>query len=367
VVTAAIKESEALKALQHEIAQEELQQAAKSERNELFQKLVNADPHLASLLTNRDPVIKLPSAGTGEKGGGEGEGKFEGKYSPTFLRLEERNKEKGLALPINRTRPISARTDAENGYLQRTDNQGRLLIKPEPTKQFGIRTQLHDGRLIIYFEPVEAALKVGDVLTFRLGLQDDSMPLPVEDTLTIRVVDEQKEPNRENKKGLPAAGDKGKKTGEGPEAPTHGLPPYKLLTRDGHPVAGQDTECWPEGMDFTELDGGLIDDYGEEGTVYKINYDNTYHVKYRLGARGDIARDVVTEKYILGMRILMLGYEHALRAIRVSKNGSGTGMAEFQDDFRRMAARGAASTVLALAENLPKIVDKSAVTEQDVE
>jgi len=33
-----------------------------------------------------------------------------------------------------------------------------------------------------------------------------------------------------------------------------------------------------------------------------------------------------------------------------------------------MAARGAASTVLALAENLPKIVDKSAVTAaQDVE
>jgi hypothetical protein len=35
-------------------------------------------------------------------------------------------------------------------------------------------------------------------------------------------------------------------------------------------------------------------------------------VKYRISARGDIARDVVTEKYILGMRILMLGYEHAL-------------------------------------------------------
>ena len=64
----------------------------------------------------------------------------------------------------------------------------------------------------------------------------------------------------------------------------------------------------------------------------------------------------------------MLGYEHALRAIRESKNGSGMGIAEFQDDFRRMAARGAASTVLASAENLPKIVDKSAVvTSQDVE
>ena len=138
VVTAAIKESEALKALQHEVALEELELAAKSERNELFQKLVTAAPHLAALLTNRDPVIELPSAGTGEKGGGEGEAKFEGKYSPTFLRLEEKTKAQGVPLPINRTRPISARTDAKNGYLQRPDNKGRLLITPEPIKQFGI-------------------------------------------------------------------------------------------------------------------------------------------------------------------------------------------------------------------------------------
>jgi hypothetical protein len=76
----------------------------------------------------------------------------------------------------------------------------------------------------------------------------------------------------------------------------------------------------------------------------------------------------VTEKYILGMRILLMGYEHALRTLTAARNGDGAGIAEFQDDFRRMAARGAASTVLALAENLPKIIDKSAIVDaQDVE
>ncbi|MGC2522275.1 MAG: hypothetical protein WA417_06515 [Stellaceae bacterium] len=89
-------------------------------------------------------------------------------------------------------------------------------------------------------------------------------------------------------------------------------------------------------------------------------------MKYRMGARGDIARDVVTEKYILGMRILMLGYEHALRTIKELKGEQLNGIAEYQDDFRRMAARGAAATVLALAENLPKIVDKTSVS-HDVE
>ena len=141
---------------------------------------------------------------------------------------------------------------------------------------------------------------------------------------------------------------------------------YHALTKDGHPVGDQATQPWPEG--FTELDGGMIEDLADQGTIYKINYDNTYHLKYRLGARGDIARDVVTEKYILGMRILMLGYEHALRAIRTANGGLENGFAEFQYEFRRMAARGAASTVLALAENLPKIVDRSAVLAgQDVE
>jgi hypothetical protein len=68
------------------------------------------------------------------------------------------------------------------------------------------------------------------------------------------------------------------------------------------------------------------------------------------------------------MRILLMGYEHALRTLTAARNGDGAGIAEFHDDFRRMAARGAASTVLALAENLPKIIDRSAVIDaQDVE
>ena len=192
------------------------------------------------------------------------------------------------------------------------------------------------------------------------------MPLAVQDTVTIRIAKEEKEPKKAKQKTRPSFGDNGSMEAEGPDVPTYELPRCVLLTKDGHPVGDQETQPWPEG--FTELDGGLIDDYGEEGIVYKINYDNTYHLRYRLSARGDIARDVITEKYILGMRILMLGYEHALRAL---KNGNGraeNGLAEFQDSFRRMAARGAASTVLALAENLPKIVDRSTVIAgQDVQ
>jgi hypothetical protein len=90
-------------------------------------------------------------------------------------------------------------------------------------------------------------------------------------------------------------------------------------------------------------------------------------LKYRLAQRGDVARKVVTEKYILGMRILMLGYEQALRSMQMVKGSPGNGLAKYASDFRRLAARGAASTVLALAENLPRIVDASSLQSLDVD
>jgi hypothetical protein len=160
-----------------------------------------------------------------------------------------------------------------------------------------------------------------------------------------------------------AGGGKDRKGG-GEDAPTHGLPKCILLTKEGRAVEGYAYEAWPEGFD--ENDGGMVDDLGDGEVVYKISYDNTYHLNYRIAQRGIVARDVVTEKYILGMRILLLGYERALRLARSDSGTAMNGIGEYADDFRRMAARGAASTVLALAENLPKIVDKSSV-EEDVE
>jgi len=186
----------------------------------------------------------------------------------------------------------------------------------------------------------------------------------------LRIIEETvaTKPNKRTKaKAKPDVGDHGEKERTSKPAPTHGLPPYRLLPEDGRKVGTVQSLRWPEG--FNADDGGSIDDFGEEGLLYKINYDNVYHMKYRRAARGgDLGRDVVTEKYILGMRIILMGYEHAVRALKAAKNGDGAALAEYHDAFRRMAARGAASTVLALAENLPKIVDRSTVMQaQEVE
>jgi hypothetical protein len=180
-VTKTIKESDTLKELQLKIASEELERAAKTESNTLFQKLVDRDPSLAGLLSSRDPSIKLPASG-GTKPNGKESGsddQFKGLYSPTFVRLEERFKKGALEIPIGRSRPVSARTDVVNEYLQRNDNPGRVIVAKEIRDKFGVREHLNDGRLTLYLTPESENISVGDTFTFEVGLQDDAMPQPV--------------------------------------------------------------------------------------------------------------------------------------------------------------------------------------------
>jgi len=81
--------------------------------------------------------------------------------SPTFLRFEGKAKERGVDCPINRRKPIAARTDAENGYLQRADVQGRLLIDSAFYMGFTVSEQLNNGRLTLYLDPNREVLSSG--------------------------------------------------------------------------------------------------------------------------------------------------------------------------------------------------------------
>jgi len=349
LVAQTIKESEALKQMQIQISQEELKRATRTESNEIFQRLVDADRNLAGLLSNLDPSIRLPALG-GENGDKSGD-EFEGQFSPTFLRFERQSIQKGIDFSIDRSRPIVAKTDVVNGYFDRADNTGSVILDDSVKEKFSFREHLNNGRLVLYMEPNLGKVEIGDELPFKVGLYDDSMTGPVEtETVTIRIVENEKIQKRDPRPVPP------KPPVERGEEPTVGLPQCILLTKDGREIPNYNCEIWPPDLDFSERDGGLIADYGEE-KVYKINYDNSYHLRYRSQQRGDVAKDALTAKYILGMRILMLGYEHSLSEWK--KASGNENASEFEDEFRRMAARGAASTVIALAESLPKFVDQS--------
>ncbi|RVD46253.1 hypothetical protein EN741_01930 [Mesorhizobium sp. M4B.F.Ca.ET.019.03.1.1] len=357
MVTRTIRESEALKDFQKRVAAEELDRAARTEGDSLFQKLLDRDPTLAGLLSSRDPTIRVA-------GGGQVDlamvTPYEGLYSPTLLQLEERYVA-GLDVPAGRGRALAAKTNAENGYLQRADNQGSLIMDQAIRERFTVREHLKDGRLSVHFVPAND-VTAGDTFEVKIGLFDRGMPEAIFTAVTtLRVVAAQED----DEAGLPAPKKepKPKQSSDGTDNATHGMPRFLLLTRDGREIDGSPTERWPDG--YNEHDGADVVDLGDRETLYKINYDNAYHLRYRMSQRTQLAREVVTEKFILGMRILLLGYEHAVRSLR--KHSEQSEIGEFLDEFRRMAARGAASTVLALAENLPKIVDTSSLTSEDAE
>lgn len=355
LVTRTIRESEALKDFQKRVAADELDRAARTEGNNLFQKLLDRDPTLAGLLSARDPTIRVPGGGQLDL---SDEPVFDGLYSPTMLRLEDRF-HAGLDVPMTRGRALTAATDAENGYLQRADNQGALIVDPEIREKFTVREHLKDGRLSVHFVPAEG-VAVGDRFDVRLGLYDRGMPDTIYSSVTtLHIVAAREEEETAESKRPP----KPKPAPDGAGGATHGMPRFVLLTRDGREIDGKLTERWPDG--YNEHDGADVIDLGDGETLYKINYDNAYHLRYRLSQRSLVAREVISEKFVLGMRILLLGYEHAVRSLR--KDAASANIDEFLDEFRRMAARGAASTVLALAENLPKIVDASSMTSEDVE
>ena len=142
----------------------------------------------------------------------------------------------------------------------------------------------------------------------------------------------------------------------GPNVPTpdspqaRGLPPYKLLTKDGREIKEQETKKWVDAdcPNFNANDGGYVYDTGE-GAVYYINYDNASFQNRLASLKNQDEKVAATEKYILGMRISMLGAESALKP---KPENAGD---DFDEDvFRRMAAKSAAAVILTLCEELPR-------------
>jgi hypothetical protein len=343
VVRSLIEDSPSLDDWKQQVAREDLKRIASEDTNDLFQKLVNSDRELIALLDRRDPTLRLPDTK-------EDEEEFEGRYDPTFLILDSRFSAGPIDVPLDRTRAVAGTTDAVNDFFIRADNRGQLYISEDAVrKRFSVKRILYNGRLTVFFEPVSDSLQAGDLFEFELGLVSSSMPEPLTQLVTLRIAPEEGEPK-------PRPWKRREKKPEPEEEPKRGLPPYVLLTKDGRDVLGQHTVAWPE--DFSELDGGRVT--GEDDRpIYEINVDNAYHLRYRRRAKTDVERDLLTQKYITGMRLFLLGFENSRRNVTAARNGAnGSGrLDDVADDFRTIAARGAASVVLWLTDQLPKIVN----------
>ena len=230
---------------------------------------------------------------------------------------------------------------------------------------------MQNGRLSVFLTPIANKVKVGEIIKFDLAIEDDAMPKPLTANIVVKISAAMASPPPNPPTPVPPAPLVDNNGGESKKGKTPGkqpnliLPQYRLLTKDGRQIPGHTTEPWPD--DFRDEDGGVIVYMGEDGKVYKINYDNSYHLRYRQGQRGDVARDAVSQKYIIGMRLLLLGIEHALNQSSGSGDDADAKLADMVDEIRRLAAHGAASTVLAVADHLPKIMENTSLQPQVVE
>ena len=301
-------------------------------------------------------VVTLPGyVGREEKK----EVEWEGSYSPTFLDIVGKSvREQGAEIEIGGRRKILYKTDVVNDYFSRPDNRGRVFTTGLGNR-FSQTNTLHNGTLTLTFTADSEKVRVGDKVTCSVSLLDDAMPEPVTASLSLCVVEKRKAPKQPKPPkppGPPEPEDKGGLEG----AEGRGLPPSRWLTRDGREIDETETTKWR--ADFTEQDGGFVNDLGEV-KIYYINYDNAHFRRFLDSERDENSKKVVTEQYRIGMLVLMLGVEDAYS--RMEEGGRKSELSDSIDEIRRLAAQGAATVVLSIAKTLPSIVNPSTVVDLD--
>ena len=359
-VTKLIRESEYLKELERRIRREETENLVQEGQVKLFQNLVDTDPNIAQLLPGGSRV-RLP----GDIGRRRGKTKeWEGVYSPTKLELEVRAvKQNGAEIPFDGRRVVAFKTNACNDYLIRPDNRGRVFVRGSGAGNFSWRESLRNGRLTMTFESLPEKVEVDDEFIFLVGMHDDAMPEPVTEELKLRVVasNPPKRKRRPKPPQPPTEPDP-----EGDEEATGGrdLPPTVWLTRDGRSVGGEETVRWSDiEEDFTDQDGGKVQDLGEGQMKYSINYDNAHFRQFLDRERIQVDKKVVTEQYRLGMLVLMMGLEDAYSQMK--QTDTETDLENYIDQIRRLVAQGASTVVMSIARTLHTIVNPDSVADPD--
>lgn len=146
---------------------EGLKQLNMVRKNQIITEEVKKSEDLESFINDLmeyDPTLKMLLAGGFEVDlrtqRGISKTAFKGSYYPTYLKIKdaEINNNGFKSIPINSYVNLVLETDAENNYLTREDNQGKVNVVFNGEAR---SIKLYDGRLTIRFFPNSDA-KVGD-------------------------------------------------------------------------------------------------------------------------------------------------------------------------------------------------------------
>jgi hypothetical protein len=135
--------------------------AEETETVALFEKLVAQNPALAEIL-GIGLKVKVP------KPGEQMTPRFQGQRFPTYLDIEKAdgNEEYVKSCPQNSYCRVTLLTDAENDYLVRAFDPGKLIIRPEAMVK---STSLYNGHLELQLEP-DKLYDVGHTIEVKVML-----------------------------------------------------------------------------------------------------------------------------------------------------------------------------------------------------
>lgn len=343
-VTDVIRNAQYLKDLQHRLREEELDNVVNQGSTELFQSLVNEDPNVAQLLP-RGELVTTP------RGPRPGPQEFVGQFSPTFLRLIGRTlRESGIDIAVGGRRRVTFETDVVNDYFDRPDNRGDIFTS-SGISTLGYDCSLSNGRLEVNFSCANDHDLIGNTLTGRVGLTDDSMFQPIFENVVFNVLAERQPsppgPRRPRRQVI--------------DAPDVEPPQTKWMTRDGRLIDDAETEQWHE--DYGDQDGGYVYDLDDESKLFYINYDNAHFINFLAKQPNELARRVATEQYRLAMLVSMLSIEDAFNRMEAGQNKSD--LQEHIDEIRRLHAQSSATVVMTLTRTLPEIVNPTSIEDPD--
>lgn len=359
-----LSKSDKLKKLNQLVREKRISELKSEGRKAILENLLKNSPQMRFLLGNEHPNIDVTGDDTITP---ETEiTNYEGEYSPTFLELK--SKQRKIGVRVNNPRAISLRTDVADGYLTRSENQGKLLIPKEIIDNFQVYDYLESGELQLFLRPLEG-VAIGQKFEAMFGLSDDTMTSPEQlwtDKIELEIIPALKKDEDE---------DEGDQEDEEEEKPakqsSYDEPNFSLLIEKMDDAKkefleqefGVQVASYPEW--FTVQDGGYAEDLGEGHIEYFINYENVFHINARRQLSDDTDKRLLSHRYIYSMLLMMMGFENSIRNHKIPAFKEDEGV-QSTDLFRRMAASGAASAVLVISEGLDKSINiKNVASDQD--
>jgi hypothetical protein len=228
----------------------EQQFSEESETIELFEKLVAQNPALAEIL-GVGFKIKVP------KPGDQPIPKFDGQRFPTFLKVEGAGEPNDFVkkCPQNSYCRVTLLTDAENDYLDRAFDPGKLIIIPESLVK---SRSLYNGRLELQLEP-DKIHDVGHRIEVKVML---TSPTATEGYFSVRLwleIDEPAQP-----KTNPT------KPSKPPKVTTTALPEITEIKKDK----------WSEDIEITSDEDVVKIMKDDKSITSLVNMDNRYYNRY---------------------------------------------------------------------------------------